>query len=80
MLLTPSAEGILEELRALCLSLPETVERASFGHPNFLAGKKTFVTFKQLGVATLERRLWSRRVADVAPAGCETTSSCRSRR
>jgi very-short-patch-repair endonuclease len=33
-----------------------------------------------LGVATLERRLWSRRVADVAPAGCETTSSCRSRR
>jgi predicted DNA-binding protein (MmcQ/YjbR family) len=45
--LTPSAEGILEEVRALCLSLPETIERHSFGHPNFVAGKKTFVTFEQ---------------------------------
>jgi predicted DNA-binding protein (MmcQ/YjbR family) len=45
--LTSSAEGILEELRALCLSLPETHERDSFGHPNFAAGKKTFVTFEQ---------------------------------
>lgn len=45
--LTSSAEGILQELRALCLSLPETVERNSFGHPNFVAGKKTFVTFEQ---------------------------------
>lgn len=41
------AEGILEELRALCLSLPETHERNAFGHPNFVAGKKTFVTFEQ---------------------------------
>jgi predicted DNA-binding protein (MmcQ/YjbR family) len=45
--LTPSAEGILQELRTLCLSLPETMERNSFGHPNFVAGKKTFVTFEQ---------------------------------
>lgn len=45
--LKSSAEGILEELRALCLSLPETHERNSFGHPNFAAGKKTFVTFEQ---------------------------------
>jgi len=45
--LTSSAEGILLELRSLCLSLPETVERNSFGHPNFLAGKKAFVTFEQ---------------------------------
>jgi predicted DNA-binding protein (MmcQ/YjbR family) len=42
-----SAVGILEELRTLCLSLPETHERNSFGHPNFVAGKKTFVTFEQ---------------------------------
>ncbi|HXW56799.1 MAG TPA: MmcQ/YjbR family DNA-binding protein [Candidatus Cybelea sp.] len=47
MNLTSSAEGILEELRTLCLSLPETMERNSFGHPNFVAGKKTFVTFEQ---------------------------------
>jgi len=45
--LTSSAEGILQELRTLCLSLPETTERNSFGHPNFVAGKKTFVTFEQ---------------------------------
>jgi predicted DNA-binding protein (MmcQ/YjbR family) len=44
---TSSAEGILQELRTLCLSLPETMERNSFGHPNFVAGKKTFVTFEQ---------------------------------
>lgn len=47
MKLTSSAEGILLELRTLCLSLPETVERNFFGHPNFLAGKKAFVTFEQ---------------------------------
>ena len=47
MNLTSSAEGILQELRTLCLSLPETIERNSFGHPNFVAGKKTFVTFEQ---------------------------------
>jgi predicted DNA-binding protein (MmcQ/YjbR family) len=33
-------------LRELCLSLPETSERASWGHPNFRAGKRTFVTFE----------------------------------
>jgi predicted DNA-binding protein (MmcQ/YjbR family) len=47
MNLTSSAEGILQELRTLCLSLPETTERNSFGHPNFVAGKRTFVTFEQ---------------------------------
>jgi predicted DNA-binding protein (MmcQ/YjbR family) len=47
MNLTSSAKGILEELRTLCLSLPETMERNSFGHPNFVAGEKTFVTFEQ---------------------------------
>jgi hypothetical protein len=47
MRLRSSAEGIFQELRGLCLSLPETMERSSFGHPNFVAGKKTFVTFEQ---------------------------------
>jgi predicted DNA-binding protein (MmcQ/YjbR family) len=42
----PGAREVLESLRALCLSLPETSERASWGHPNFLVGKKTFVTFE----------------------------------
>jgi hypothetical protein len=34
---------IVAKLRRLCLALPETSERASWGHPNFRAGKRTFV-------------------------------------
>ncbi len=37
---------IVSRLRKLCLSLPETSERASWGHPNFRAGKRTFVAFE----------------------------------
>lgn len=37
---------IVRKLRALCLALPETSARASWGHPNFRAGKRTFVTFE----------------------------------
>ena len=44
----PTTGGVLQNLRALCLSLPETSERSSWGHPNFLAGKKTFVTFERV--------------------------------
>jgi predicted DNA-binding protein (MmcQ/YjbR family) len=42
------AEAALERLRALCLTYPETSETASWGHPNFKAGKKTFVTFEHV--------------------------------
>jgi predicted DNA-binding protein (MmcQ/YjbR family) len=38
----------LGQLRALCLSLPETSETSSWGHPNFRAGKKTFAAFEQI--------------------------------
>jgi predicted DNA-binding protein (MmcQ/YjbR family) len=37
---------IVRQLRELCLSLPETSERLSWGHPNFRAGKRTFVAFE----------------------------------
>ena len=37
---------IVRRLRKLCLSLPEVNERASWGHPNFRANKRTFVTFE----------------------------------
>lgn len=37
---------VLEKLRHLCLSLPETSEKASWGHPNFIAGKRAFVTYE----------------------------------
>jgi predicted DNA-binding protein (MmcQ/YjbR family) len=39
---------ILEKLRAMCLAFPETSETASWGHPNFRAGKKTFAAFERV--------------------------------
>lgn len=41
-------EQTLKKLRALCLALPETSEKSSWGHPNFAAGKRTFVTFERV--------------------------------
>ena len=36
----------IEQLRALCLALPEVIERLSHGEPAwFVRGKKSFVTF-----------------------------------
>lgn len=38
--------GIIEQLRAICLALPETTERVSHGEPTwFVRDKKTFVMF-----------------------------------
>lgn len=37
---------IVRKLRALCLALPETRETASWGHPNFRAGKRIFSAFE----------------------------------
>jgi predicted DNA-binding protein (MmcQ/YjbR family) len=40
---------VLERVRALCLSLPETTETSSWGHPNFRAGRRTFAAFERIG-------------------------------
>ena len=41
-----SAAAPLDRLRALCVDLPEVVERPSHGEPTwFIGGKKTFVMF-----------------------------------
>ncbi len=37
---------LLERLRGLVRSLPETSEVEAWGHPNFRAGKKTFAAFE----------------------------------
>jgi predicted DNA-binding protein (MmcQ/YjbR family) len=47
-MLTTANEQTLAKLRSLCLSLPETSESASWGHPNFKAGKKVFVAFERV--------------------------------
>jgi predicted DNA-binding protein (MmcQ/YjbR family) len=48
----------LARIRALCLSLPETSEAGSWGHPNFRAGRRTFVTYEWLkSGATIAFRL-----------------------
>lgn len=41
-------DTVLRRLRTLCLSFPETSEVQSWGHPNFRAGRKTFVTFERI--------------------------------
>jgi predicted DNA-binding protein (MmcQ/YjbR family) len=41
-----STDQVLRRLRALCLQFPETSESASWGHPNFRAGRRTFATFE----------------------------------
>lgn len=61
------ATSTLQKLRALCLGYPETSEASAWGHPNFKAGKRVFVTFEQwqgrpsiafrLSAAEVERRL-----------------------
>jgi len=38
--------NVLKRLRARCLALPETSETSAWGHPNFKAGKRTFVAFE----------------------------------
>ena len=38
----------LSRLRAICLAYPESSEVASWGHPNFRAGRKTFVAFERV--------------------------------
>ena len=48
MIATTANEQTLGKLRSLCLSLPETSETSSWGHPNFKAGKKTFVAFERV--------------------------------
>jgi predicted DNA-binding protein (MmcQ/YjbR family) len=51
-------ELTLARLRSICLSLPETSETASWNHPNFKAGKKTFVAFERVkGRASIAFRL-----------------------
>ena len=42
----PRTRPVLDRLRQLCLSLPETSEKASWGHPNFIARKRTFVAYE----------------------------------
>lgn len=41
-----SERPVVRQLRSRCLAFPETIETASWGHPNFRAGRKTFCTFE----------------------------------
>lgn len=40
---------ILQRTRRDCLALPESHEVASWGHPNFQAGRRTFLAFEWIG-------------------------------
>jgi predicted DNA-binding protein (MmcQ/YjbR family) len=55
---------VFARARRLCLACPETVETASWDHPNFRAGKKTFCAFEMLrGRPSIAFRLSARDVA-----------------
>jgi predicted DNA-binding protein (MmcQ/YjbR family) len=41
--------NVLKRLRTRCLELPETSETSAWGHPNFKAGKRTFVAHEVVG-------------------------------
>lgn len=57
----------MQAVRERCLALPETRETGSWGHPNFRAGKRTYLTFEwmqgrpsiafRLGPAEVDRLL-----------------------
>jgi predicted DNA-binding protein (MmcQ/YjbR family) len=42
----PFKRPVYARARRLCLSLPETTERVSWGHPNFRAGRRVFCAFE----------------------------------
>jgi predicted DNA-binding protein (MmcQ/YjbR family) len=39
---SPRARGVINKLRTLCLRYPESSQGTQFGHPSWLAGKRTF--------------------------------------
>ena len=43
----PKLDRVLQQLRKVCLALPETSETISWGHPNFRAGKKMFAALDE---------------------------------
>jgi predicted DNA-binding protein (MmcQ/YjbR family) len=56
-------DRVLQQVRKRCLSLPETSEVGSWGHPNFRAGKRTFLTFEWIkGRPSIAFRLSPREV------------------
>jgi predicted DNA-binding protein (MmcQ/YjbR family) len=42
------ARPVFARARRLCLAMPETTEKSSWGHPNFRAGDRTFCAFEMI--------------------------------
>lgn len=40
-----ASDKALQQIRSICLALPEAVEVEAWGHPTFRAGKKMFAAF-----------------------------------
>ena len=57
-------------VRTLCLSMPDTTETDSWGHPNFRTGKKPFVTLEtHKGRPSIAIRLVADQVRDLCAEG-----------
>ncbi|MGO9932992.1 MAG: MmcQ/YjbR family DNA-binding protein [Steroidobacteraceae bacterium] len=50
---SPRALAVLKKLRAICLAYPESSEGRQFGHPTWLAGKRTFAIARYADRLTL---------------------------
>ena len=48
-----SPQRVLDRLRRVCLALPDACETLTWGHPNFLAGKRIFAAFHTDSEGTL---------------------------
>jgi predicted DNA-binding protein (MmcQ/YjbR family) len=44
---TQEPSGVLEKLRTICLSLANTAERTTWGHPTFTVGGRPFAVFEE---------------------------------
>jgi predicted DNA-binding protein (MmcQ/YjbR family) len=65
-----SPDKILARVRKLALSYPESNETAAWGHPNFRAGKKTFMTFERWeGRPSIAFRVQNAEKEKVCPGG-----------
>jgi predicted DNA-binding protein (MmcQ/YjbR family) len=61
---SPAEAAAIARVRRTCLSLPNTTERQSWGHPNFCVGKKVFVAIEWIkGRPSIAFRLSEHRVA-----------------
>lgn len=63
---SPAESAAIARIRRICLALPNTTERQSWGHPNFCIRNKVFVAVEWIkGRPSIAFRLNERRVVEL---------------